>query len=163
MPPAGAPKDAQILAVGRRVLVACPRGKADRVTLTDDDGTTPLATLPVGTEVEIVGWYPRRAGGTRYRVLAATAGVEGWLGAASLKPRQLPPVPKPAAPAPPARLALPVRRSGGKVERDRRSPAAAKVVSANAKMVQRPKKIAPRQQRAGAVRAATSSSRTSKA
>jgi hypothetical protein len=60
------------------------------VTLTDIEGTTPLATVADGLEVEILAWKPFGAGGIRYRVLSTKGGVEGWLGAASLRPSQLP-------------------------------------------------------------------------
>jgi hypothetical protein len=83
--------------VGRTVLT-CPVGTSGRVTLTDREGTTALATLAAGVEVEILAWQPYGQGGTRYRVLASKAGVEGWLGAASVKPRELPAPPLNIAP-----------------------------------------------------------------
>jgi len=102
-----------ILAVGRRVLVSCPSGAAGRATLTDAKGTTPLATLPHGAEVEILGWQPRGAGGTRYSIRASESGVEGWVLGESLR-----------APAPP-----PPSETTGLVEASRppkaSSPAAA--------------------------------------
>jgi hypothetical protein len=79
-----------ILAVGWRVVVTCPGGGSNCVTLTDMEGTTPLATVADGLEVEILAWQPFGAGGIRYRVLSVKGGVEGWLGAASLRPSQLP-------------------------------------------------------------------------
>jgi len=60
--------------------------------LTDVKGATPLATLPHGAEVEILGWQPRHAGGTRYWIRSAEQGVEGWVGGESLcVPAQSPP------------------------------------------------------------------------
>jgi hypothetical protein len=73
-----------VLAVGRRVLVKCPSGATGRATLTDVKGATPLATLPHGAEVEILGWQPRHAGGTRYWIRSAEQGVEGWVGGENL-------------------------------------------------------------------------------
>jgi hypothetical protein len=83
-----------------------------RVTLTDGNGSTALAALADGTEVEIVAWQPRGAGGTRYRIKATTDGVQGWLGAADLRPRPAPPEPPvarapAAAPLPPPSAAKP--------------------------------------------------------
>jgi hypothetical protein len=98
-----------ILAVGRRVLVVSADGRPAPVTLTDRTGA-PLATVPHGGEVEILAWQPFGAGGTRYRVLSRKKGVEGWVGAANVKPRPASPAAaRPAAattrtePAPPAR------------------------------------------------------------
>ena len=92
-PPAS--KDRPVLGVGSRVLVTSGNGRSDHVTLTDDSGTSMLGTVASGVEVEIVAWRPRRGGDTRYRVVTTRDRVEGWLGAASLQPRQLPPPPKP--------------------------------------------------------------------
>jgi len=79
------------------------------VTLTDSDGTTPLATVADGAEVEIVAWQPRGAGGTRYRIKATSGGMQGWLAAANLRARPRPPEPpRPVAIAPvPVRAASP--------------------------------------------------------
>jgi hypothetical protein len=90
-----------VLAVGHRVLVSCPGNGSHGVTVTDSDGTTPLATLADGAEVEIVAWQPRGAGGTRYRIKTANGGTQGWLAAANLRPRPLPPEPPRVAPTPP--------------------------------------------------------------
>ena len=116
-----------MLGVGSRVLVTSGNGRSDQVTLTDDSGTSQLATVASGAEVEIVAWRPRRGGDTRYRVVTTNDRIEGWLGAASLQPRQLPPAPKPVvtkpvltkpvltkpvvAAVPAARLAAPARPS----------------------------------------------------
>ena len=88
-PQAGTP----VLAVGRRMLVNCPGDGMRRVTLTDGNGSTALATLADGTEVEIVAWHPRGAGGTRYRIRATAGGIQGWLAAADLRPCPAPPPP----------------------------------------------------------------------
>ena len=90
-----------ILAVGHRVLVSCPGNGTRGVTLTDSDGTTPLATVVDGAEVEIVAWQPRGAGGTRYRIKATSGGMQGWLAAANLRARPLPPPPPRPVATPP--------------------------------------------------------------
>src|SRR5213078_1676580 len=54
-------------------------------------GTTPLATLPHGAEVEILGWQPRGASGTRYSIRSSESGVEGWVGGDSLRAPAPPP------------------------------------------------------------------------
>ncbi len=91
-PPGRSRSAGAVLAVGRRVLVSCPSGATGRATLTDAKGTTPLATLPHGAEVEILGWQPRGAGGTRYSIRSNESGVEGWVGGESLR---APPPPAP--------------------------------------------------------------------
>ncbi len=93
-----------VLAVGRRVHVQCPSG-AGQVALTDALGTTVLAPIAEGLEVEILAWQPSWAGGTRYRVLCKSAGIEGWLGAASLKVTEPPRLPPAAVVRPAARAA----------------------------------------------------------
>jgi len=98
-----------VLGVGSRVVVTSGNGRSDRVTLTDDSGTSMLATVASGVEVEIVAWRPRRGGDRRYRVVTTSDRIEGWLGAASLQPRQLPPAPKSVAAAVPPRLVAPTR------------------------------------------------------
>ncbi len=102
------PKAPPPLGVGSRVTVTCLSDGSDRVTLTDDSGTSALATVAEGVEVEILAWRPRRGTDTRYRVVATNGGVEGWLGAKSLQ-RRLPPLaPKAAETAVPSgRLARP--------------------------------------------------------
>src|SRR5262245_46969785 len=122
-------KDRPVLGVGSRVTVISGNGRSDRVTLTDDSGTSMLATVAHGVEVEIVAWRPRRGGDTRYRVVTTGDRVEGWLGAASLQPRQRPPEPKPApaavragivsprqAPARPSSSAAPAAAKGVRKE-----------------------------------------------
>src|SRR5262245_49543062 len=99
--PSPVPKDQAVLGVGWRVLVRCRNGGSDRVTLTDETGTSALSTVADGSEVEILAWRPHRGGDTRYRVVSTRGGVEGWLGGASLRAR--PPSPSltvapPAAP-----------------------------------------------------------------
>ena len=107
-----------VLAVGRRVLVSCPSGTTGHATLTDAKGTTPLATLPHGAEVEILGWQPRGAGGTRYSIRSSESGVEGWVGGESLRAPVPPPPPATATLAEasrPAKATSPAaapRRSG---------------------------------------------------
>ena len=100
--PAAAPssdsKAQRVLGVGWRVIVSSQGGE-DRVTLTDETGTSPLATVADGAEVEIVAWRPHRGSDTRYRVVSTGGGVEGWLGGASLRAR---------APSPPLTVARPV-------------------------------------------------------
>jgi len=93
-PPSRPPGDGNVLAVGWRVLVASSAGRGHRVTLTDGDGTTALATLADGAEVEILAWRPRRSGATLYRVRPTAGGTEGWLSGASMKPRPALPVQK---------------------------------------------------------------------
>jgi hypothetical protein len=110
--PVRSPHDAQVLGVGWRVVVTCPSGASDRVTLMDEDGTNAVASVADGVEVEILAWRPRRAGGTRYRVVATKGGVEGWLGAASLKPRQRPSAPA-AQPVAAKVVERPARRKRG--------------------------------------------------
>jgi len=96
-----------ILAVGRRVLVNGTGDRSRRVTLTDPSGTTATGLLADGTEVEILAWQPRGAGGTRYRIRATTGDVQGWLAAANLRPPPPPPEPvrRTPIPAPPAKPA----------------------------------------------------------
>jgi hypothetical protein len=128
--PPATPKDRAVLAVGWRVVVTCRNGGSDRVTLTDDSGTSALATVADGVEVEIVAWRPRRGGDTRYRVVSTKGGVEGWLGAASLQPRQLPPSPKAAGTvAPSDRLVVPTRTPPAESPRTRRSAAQGEAVA----------------------------------
>ena len=107
-----------ILAVGRRVLVNGNGDRSRRVTLTDPTGTTATGLLADGTEVEILAWQPRGAGGTRYRIRATTGDVQGWLAAANLRPPPPPPEPvrrvaiaaPPAKPAPRTAAKKPARR-----------------------------------------------------
>ena len=104
VPPFRAPKG-PVLAVGSRALVSCPGAGARQAILTNDDLVTARATIPDGAEVEILAWHPNGANGTRYRVLSLRDGVEGWIGATSLKPRARPPVPEAARlPAPPVSI-----------------------------------------------------------
>src|SRR2546428_12767481 len=90
-PPGRTRGSGSVLAVGRRVLVSCRGGATGRATLTDAKGTTPLATLPHGAEVEILGWQPRGASGTRYSIRSSESGVEGWVGGDSLRAPAPPP------------------------------------------------------------------------
>ena len=103
------PNDGPVHAAGWRVVVTCPGGGSKRVTLTDSDATTALDTVAAGVEVEILAWQPSTKG-TRYRVRSTDGGVEGWIGAASLKPRLRPPSSAVAGTAAPsARMKMPVR------------------------------------------------------
>jgi len=86
--PARGPKEA-VLPVGWHVVLRTPPGGGDRVTLTAEDGTTALATVKSGVEVEITAWRPRRAGPALYRVRTKGGGKEGWATASHLEP--LPP------------------------------------------------------------------------
>lgn len=101
--------DRTVLGVGSRVLVTCPKGESRAVTLTDDAGTSPVAELAGGVEVEIVAWRPRRGGETRYRVVSTKGRVEGWLGAGSLTPRPTPPAAKRIETAETVQRAAPTR------------------------------------------------------
>ena len=91
-----------VLAVGWRAYVARSGDGPARVTLTDDAGTSALASLVDGTEVEILAWRPRGAVGTRYRVRSTPNNLEGWLAAGNLRPARAPVSPRPAGPPPPA-------------------------------------------------------------
>lgn len=99
LPPGKGQGSNPVLGVGRRVLVACSSDGQRRATLTDEKGITPLGSLGDGTEVEIQAWQPRGVGGPRYRVRAVGDGVEGWIGAGSLRAVDPPPRPRVAVPA----------------------------------------------------------------
>jgi hypothetical protein len=111
------PKGDPVLGVGSRVVVTGRGAGSGRVGLMDDSGTSTVATIAEGAEVEILAWRPRRGGETRYRVVPTNGGVEGWLGAASLQPRPPSPSPSPATPAPADRVASPARTAPGKAPR----------------------------------------------
>jgi hypothetical protein len=100
-----------VLSVGRRVFLNCPPGGHRRVTLTDDAGQSMRHSFGDGVEVEILAWRPHAPGGARYRVqVMGPDRIEGWLGAADLRPALVPA----AAPAPAAATReepAPVRRS----------------------------------------------------
>ena len=99
-----------VFAVGRRVYVAaCAGDRSARVTLTDDTGKTPLASLGGGTEVAILAWRPGPAGTTRYRVRATDSGLEGWLPVGNLRGSQAAVTSAPTAPSPPAVPPAPIR------------------------------------------------------
>lgn len=121
-----APKGPPVLGVGSRVVVMARGSGSGGVRLMDAAGQNAIATVADGVEVEILAWHPRRGGETRYRVVQTTGGVEGWIGAASLKPRPAPPTPIRVAP-PPSRLATPAARpKPAEAPRVRRPPVAAK-------------------------------------
>src|SRR5439155_19735387 len=54
-------KDRPSFSVGSRVLLRAAGGSG-RVTLTDDAGTSAVATLADGIEVELLAWRPRHGG-----------------------------------------------------------------------------------------------------
>ena len=89
-----------VLPVGSHAIVR-PSG-AGAVTLTAENGSTVLASMKAGVEVEITAWRPRRSGPALYRVRARNGGEEGWITSASLE--RLPPPP----PSSPPRNASPV-------------------------------------------------------
>ena len=97
--PSRGPKEA-VLPVGSHAIVR-PSG-AGAVTLTAENGSTVLASMKAGVEVEITAWRPRRSGPALYRVRARNGGEEGWTTSASLE--RLPPPP----PSSPSRNASPV-------------------------------------------------------
>jgi len=117
-------KERPTLSVGSRVLVAARTGGDRRVALTDDGGTSIVATIPDGTEVEVLAWRPRRGGDTRYLV-APTGGPEGWLGASCLRPRPVVVAPKRVEVAP----ASPPVPPAAATRRPRRAPARASVAA----------------------------------
>lgn len=91
-----------VLSVGRRVFLNCPKGDHRRVTLMDDAGQNTRHSLADGVEVEILAWRPRAPGGARYRVQVMGGDrIEGWLGAADLRPALVP-----GAAAPPQQAAV---------------------------------------------------------
>src|SRR5262245_49058672 len=93
--------ETSVFAVGRRVYVACPAGGPARATVTDETGTKPLCSLSDGTEVQIVAWWPRGSGGTRYRVRCPPDNVEGWLPARNLRSTRVAAAPTPTTGVPP--------------------------------------------------------------
>ena len=74
-----------VLAVGQRAFVNAPSDAARPVLLTDDHGVRSERVLRDGTEVEIIGWRPRGASGTRYRVCDHSDGSDGWVAAEELR------------------------------------------------------------------------------
>jgi hypothetical protein len=114
--PARARVHASVFAVGRLVYVACLGGGSARVTLTDDAGTTPLATLGDGTEVAILAWRPGSSGAARYRVRATASSLEGWLPVGNLRstPTAVASPPPPAAPPPAVRPEPPADDASGR-------------------------------------------------
>jgi hypothetical protein len=80
------------------------------VTLTDDTGDKPLASLGDGTEVAIVAWRPNGATGTRYCVRTMDSVVEGWLPVGNLRGKEVPiVVPTPTPPIGNVTAAAPLR------------------------------------------------------
>jgi hypothetical protein len=110
--PAPARDSRPVLSVGRRVFLNCPPGEHRRVTLTDDAGQTTRHTLADGVEVEILAWRPHAPGGARYRVqVMGPDRIEGWLGAADLRPALVPTPPSSPATATREEPAAAVRKS----------------------------------------------------
>ena len=107
-------KDQPVLGVGSRVLVTCRGSGAGGVTLMDDAGTSAVATVREGVEVEILAWRPRRGADTRYRVIPTAGGTEGWLVGSNLERRQPPPAPKLLVPAKPAAKPVPAKLPSAK-------------------------------------------------
>jgi len=91
-----------VFAVGRRVYVDSPEDRSACVTLTDDAGKRPLASLADGAEVVILAWRPGWADTTRYRVRARGSGVDGWLPVGNLRGTEAVASAAPTAPPPPA-------------------------------------------------------------
>ena len=90
-----------VLGVGQRVYIACPEGGPADVALTNHVGLPGALRLRDGSEVEIRAWQPNGKTGTRYCVRSTTDGVEGWLGAASLRTSRVRVAPDAAAPVDP--------------------------------------------------------------
>ena len=131
--------DGPIHAVGWRVVVTHPGGGSKRVALTDREATSALDTVAAGAEVEILAWHPS-AKGTRYRVRSTDGGVEGWVGAASLKSRPGPPSSAGTeAAAPSAHVKIPVRGPKDAAPQIRTPPLASRVAT---KVVRRPPRSA---------------------
>lgn len=120
-PPASVGVRTSVFAVGRRVYIAGPPGGPARVTLTDDPGTTVVASVGDGTEVAILAWRPSWAGTTRYKVRVADTGIEGWLEVGNLRSTAIAGLPvsstPPATSPPPFRASEPghsARRFGAR-------------------------------------------------
>jgi len=121
--------DGPIHAVGWRVVVTHPGGGSKRVALTDREATSALDTVAAGAEVEILAWHPS-AKGTRYRVRSTDGGVEGWVGAASLKSRPGPPSSAgTGAAAPSAHVKIAVRGPKDAAPQIRTPPLASRVAT----------------------------------
>ena len=112
LPPRPGRSTGPVLSVGRRVFVNCPGNLRGRVMLMDEAGRAATSSLVDGTEVEIVAWRPRGAGGTRYRVHTTHDDLDGWLPADNLRPTPGP-APERAEPAPRSTVA-PASGDGGR-------------------------------------------------
>ena len=88
-----------VLAVGQRAFVNAPSEAAKLVLLTNDQGVRGDSALRDGTEVEIIGWRPRGARGTRYRVCDRSCGSDGWVAAEELRTTASRPASEAAAPS----------------------------------------------------------------
>ena len=118
------PKEGPVFAVGGRALVSCLNDEV--VVLTDEGGTSPLARIANGAEVEVLAWRPR-PGATRYHVMSADRQLQGWVAGASLKARPPRPVPKLVSSGKPIIApTLPVRGARKTGTRTRSVPALAK-------------------------------------
>jgi hypothetical protein len=89
--PSRGPKDAA-LPIRSHAIVRPPAA----VTLTAENGSTVLASMKAGVEIEVTAWRPRRSGPALYRVRARNGGEKGWTTSASLE--RLPPPPPPSPP-----------------------------------------------------------------
>ena len=98
-----------VFAVGRRVYIARARDGAVNVTLMDEAGKRPVASLGDGTEVGILAWHPGWSGNTRYRVRATDSTVEGWVPVGNLRGTEAATSSAPTAPPPPPVSPVPRR------------------------------------------------------
>ena len=108
-----------VFAVGRRIYIAGAGAPSARVTLTDDGGDRPLASLPEGAEVTVVAWRPGWAGTTRYCVRVSDSDLEGWLPVGDLRSTKAA-IPSPSAAPPPAAARPTAARAAGSETSGRR-------------------------------------------
>jgi hypothetical protein len=107
-----------VLPIGSQAIVRPPGA----VTLSAENGSTVLASMKAGVEVEITAWRPRRSGPALYRVRARTGGEEGWTTLASLE--RLAPPPSPSLPRNASPIASPpAERAAAKSTKRTRSGA----------------------------------------
>lgn len=116
------PKEGPVFAVGGHAIVTCLRGEG--VVLMDEAGTSPVARIGNGAEVEVLAWRPR-PGATRYHVISLDRQLEGWVAGASLKTCPPRPAPKLALTGKPANVES-VRGARGKATRTLRARVVAK-------------------------------------
>jgi hypothetical protein len=111
------PKEA-VLPIGSHAIVRPPGA----VTLTAENGSTVLASMKVGVEVEITAWRQHRSGPVLYRVRARNGDEEGWTTSAGLE--RLPPPPPPSPPRNASPVAgPPAKRAAAKSTKRTRSGA----------------------------------------